>query len=263
MSRLHLQVLRSSSAGNCTAVWNDEGKLLIDAGVSKSTLAEHLDGDDAPLNGVVVTHGHGDHLSNSAAGYLLRRSVPIHLPDSQVEAYYRKRLTSLSNASCTCYEGRPFLMGEFQIAPFPLKHDADGGCFGLSITLGEKKIAFATDLVEAGEEPLRHFSDADLMVIEANYDPELLEQSDRPEYLKNRVRIGGHLSNQKCADFLVRVLKKSAKPPTAIFLAHMSRQCNSGDIALKTVNGALAGAGFSGVPVLLSFYDRPSEKAVV
>ena len=101
------------------------------------------------------------------------------------------------------------------------------------------------------------FAGADLMIIESNHDVGMLDRSGRPPALIRRIKALGHLSNDQCADLVVSVLDLAGCPPQAIFLAHLSRECNTPDLAVRTALSGIRRAGFSGVHVNPALPDCP------
>jgi phosphoribosyl 1,2-cyclic phosphodiesterase len=87
----------------------------------------------------------------------------------------------------------------------------------------------------------------------------MLEGSNRPAWLKKRIREIGHLSNDQCAGFVCEVARSSTRPPAAVVLAHISQQCNTNALAEDATAGALRLGGFPDVRVVQSFKSLPSE----
>jgi phosphoribosyl 1,2-cyclic phosphodiesterase len=87
----------------------------------------------------------------------------------------------------------------------------------------------------------------------------MLENSGRPLWLKDRIRNIGHLSNDQCAAFVRALITRSPSLPRAVVLAHISRQCNTRELALACTEGALRAGGIGGVHVLPSFPWQPNQ----
>jgi phosphoribosyl 1,2-cyclic phosphodiesterase len=156
-------------------------------------------------------------------------------------------------------EGRQF--GRYVVQPFRVPHDSRGGCYGFRLEPAEggRPVVVCTDLAEAGDHLVRHFAGAAVIVLESNHDPGLLQASARPMWLKRRIRERGHLSNEECAAFLVKVLREGGGAPPTIVLAHLSQECNTEEAALGVTRNALREAGFTGVRVLASHPFEPSD----
>ncbi|MBP1648480.1 MAG: yycJ [Bacteroidetes bacterium] len=260
---LHVRVLGSSSSGNCTVVWDGTHALLVDCGFSPRYTFRNLRVlglGPSNLTGVLITHTHGDHFNEGVLGFLVEWRVPICAPES-VAADLIKRSPAARTAA---NEGllRTFCDGSLEIAwfdvgCFEVPHDSPGGCYGYAIAHVEgqtrRTVSVATDVGFTGEHLRARFTDTDAIVFESNHDPMMLENSGRPEWLKQRIRKIGHLSNQQCAGFLADVFHHSTRPPAAVVLAHISQTCNTNALALECTHGELHRNGFSRTLVVESF----------
>jgi phosphoribosyl 1,2-cyclic phosphodiesterase len=153
------------------------------------------------------------------------------------------------------------MIGSFGVEAFEVPHDSPGGCFGYVLTDGGSRVTFATDVGFPQERLVEHFAGSGTIVIESNHDPDMLERSGRPEWLKRRIRERGHLSNDQCAELLTAVLRRTTVLPAAVILAHISQECNTNPLAMRTATDALARESAGGVTVVETFKDRPSAVA--
>lgn len=265
MSELNIQVIRSSSSGNCTAIWTNHGGILIDAGISRSTLCDFISETGNTVDAALITHAHNDHLSNAVCNFLLRNSIPLFMGNAKTLSAFEEFLPAAANmeGGINLFNGAPFRVRDFNIIPFKVEHDAPGGCFGFNIFYKEKKITYATDLVDLPRRLLPFFVDSDVIVIESNHDVEMLERSARPAYIKQRIRNEAHLSNEKCATFLQNVLKKSKRKPSHLFLAHISSECNTREIVKELHQDFLDREEIFGVKIALTYSSQPSERVTV
>ena len=76
-----------------------------------------------------------------------------------------------------------FTVGDLQLHPFSIPHDAADPC-GFNIKNGNNKISIATDLGHITPEIINNLKDSSFVLLEANYDPEILKFSRYPYYLK-------------------------------------------------------------------------------
>src|SRR5438477_12905658 len=61
---MHVTVLGSGSAGNCTLVETDSTTILVDAGLSSRQITQRLAAlgrDPGKIAGILLTHEHSDH----------------------------------------------------------------------------------------------------------------------------------------------------------------------------------------------------------
>jgi phosphoribosyl 1,2-cyclic phosphodiesterase len=260
---LHIRVLGSSSAGNCTVVWDGTQSLLIDCGFSPRYTFRNLKAlglGPTNISGVLITHTHGDHVNESVLSYLVEWRVPICAPLSVAAELSRRsaavRMAAQEGLLRTFRDGA-LEIGRFSVGCFEVPHDSPGGCYGYAIAHTEggarRTVSIATDVGFTGEALRGRFTDADVIVFESNHDPDMLENSGRPEWLKHRIRAIGHLSNQQCATFLKDVFQHSSRPPSAVVLAHISQTCNTNALALECTNAELQRYGFSDALVVESF----------
>jgi phosphoribosyl 1,2-cyclic phosphodiesterase len=267
---LHVQVLGSSSGGNSTLLWSGSSAVLVDFGFGPRYIGEGLERNGlnwSDLKAVLLTHIHNDHVDFFTLKRLAEHRVPVIAPAGVLQAF-RKQYRGPMMASGGVLEPLPKTrmreLDAFQFTAFEVPHDALGGCYGYRVVVatadGMKQVAIATDLGYAdGGLPLE-FAGSDIVVLESNHDPDMLENSGRPEWLKNRIRDVGHLSNDQSGDLMGRILSLSAAPPIAIMLAHLSQECNTEPIAHKAMTGALQGFGFDQVRVAVSHAAVPSVR---
>jgi phosphoribosyl 1,2-cyclic phosphodiesterase len=266
-------VLGSSSAGNSTLIWNSGSAILIDCGFGPAYIEwrlEKLGLRIEGLSGVLITHVHSDHVNDSAVRKLIRERVPIYCPP-QIEPFLRRKYSGLAWAF---HQG--FLktikksetgLGKFVIRSFEVPHDSDGGCFGYNIFYDAegrtKKVSISTDMAHATKSVVGHMADSDVIVIESNYDVDMLEDSARPVWLKRRIQEEGHLSNDQCAELLLKIIDTSQIVPTSVALAHISQECNTNALALECTETALDGQGIEGIQVFETHPDRPGRTITV
>ena len=235
--------LASGSEGNATLVRKESAAFLVDAGLSARQLEARLlamGSSTEELSGILLTHEHGDH--TSALKVLLTRHEHLPLFCNPLTAR-ALRESGLIHEDWKLFEtGSEFSLGSFAIRAFSVPHDAadpvgfrissNGSCFGVLTDLG-----YATRLVF---EMLRGIR---VLLIETNHDEELLQKdSRRPWSVKQRILSRhGHLSNSAAA----RVLSELEAPLERIILGHLSRDCNSPQLALDSAAQAVALTGCS------------------
>lgn len=208
----------SSSKGNCTLLISGGRGLLIDCGVSlaqiKRTLAE-VGLSPAQLDGILLTHEHSDHIK--AIPQLIKHGSPVF--------YGTGGTLHAAEAAGVDHRNQPFTVGEFFITPIETSHDAADPC-GYRIEVEGKALAIVTDTGRITPAMLQLLSGCSLIMLESNYDPDMLQCGPYPAVLKQRIRSDrGHLSNGDCASLLaLKALEGSLK--TAV-LAHLSDHNNT------------------------------------
>ncbi len=255
---MKLASIRSSSKGNIIVVWTDKTKLLIDCGISgKEAEAGIRELGLAPeeLDGILITHEHSDHILG--VGVLGRRyHTPIFANENTWTAM-ESSLGKLKEEQKKSFSHTdPFTIGDIDITPFAISHDA-ADPVGYSFAHRGKKLGIATDIGILEESLFRALKGCSSILLEANHDIHMLEMGPYPLPLKRRVRgEKGHLSNDeagKAAEFLARM------GVTQILLGHLSETNNYPLLAKKTVENALASAGITpGKDLLLDVAPRTS-----
>lgn len=250
-------VLGSGSSGNCTLVSSAGTTVLIDAGLSGRETVKRLESVGVAIDrigAICLTHEHEDHCT--ALSVLSRRNgLTLYANSGTVDAIEKggKGPGLKWNVFTT---GSPFTIGSLTMEPFSVPHDAFDPV-GFVVRDGVARIGIATDIGMATGLIRERLRCCQVIVIESNHDEELLRDADRPWALKQRI-LGrqGHLSNRQAGELVAEVAGPDLR---AVFLSHLSSQCNKPDLAVKTVSSILAKAGHGGVAVRLTFPDRPSE----
>ena len=228
----------SGSSGNCYLVKTDETAILIDAGISGKKIFEGLEQTGTPrekVAAILVTHEHIDHV----------KSLPVvskRIPGLCVyanEATWEQIDRPVSEERRRVFKtGEDFYIGDLMIRPFPISHDA-ADPVGFSVYLGDKQISIVTDSGYVSDEIFEEILDADLLVLEANHEKEMLLFGSYPYPLKQRI-LGdeGHLSNVTAGECLSEIISKRPKK-RRVLLGHMSRENNTPEVAMQAVRNTL------------------------
>lgn len=263
MEKIRFQSFGSGSSGNCYFIGNSTSGILIDAGIGIRTIRKNLKNlglDFQNIWGVFVTHDHADHIK--AVGPLGEKHlVPVYSTRKVHEGIHRSYCVTEK-----LYSSRKFIekheiitLGDFVITAFPVSHDSTDSV-GYTIEYKEKRFTFATDLGHVGPEVAFHISQADYLVLEANYDDDMLLKGPYPAHLKHRIMADtGHLSNDQAGKFLAENYNQQLK---YIFLCHLSKENNLPELAYTTIQNYLESSDIKvGEHVQLITLDRitPSE----
>lgn len=230
--------LFSSSSGNCTYIGDERSGILIDAGVScKRICAALADSgiETSAVKGVFVTHTHSDHISGLKV-LTKRLGVPVYSLGGNLEILAKGDKVS---PECDLREinGKPVTAGGFEVEAFPTPHDTPVSCgFRMTAPSGAS-CAVCTDLGTVTEEIHRQLVKCRLVLLESNYDPEMLRCGSYPEDLKARISSDrGHLSNGDCGRELARLAKAGVY---SFVLGHISQQNNTPQLAESSALRAL------------------------
>ncbi|MBV9899217.1 MAG: MBL fold metallo-hydrolase [Chloroflexi bacterium] len=241
----------SGSDGNCYLVESEGTSLLVECGRPYSQIRDLLDGaglsfDD--LSGIVLTHAHGDH-SRSARYLSQTHRVPIYASRGTLGALALEDIA----LGKPLESGKTYVVGQMDLRPFAVPHDCREP-LGFRFESGSGRAAIATDLGWVPSNVAKHFRDVDLLIVEANYDPHLLHTGTYPYFLKQRVSgTYGHLSNAAAGEAIAACRDR---PPSAVWLAHLSEHNNSPKHALQTVNRILRRSGLGHVQIKTTHHRR-------
>ena len=233
---MQVSILASGSKGNSVYVELDGTRLLIDAGISAARITKGLQAcgiEPQELDAVLITHEHVDHVRG-----LKTLAKRYHLPILATRgtlagidggAAFENDMRGISEA---------FTIGDVTVRPFSISHDAAEPC-GYRIE-GSHCCTLATDLGVVTDTVQEAMEGADVLVLEANHDADLLRQGSYPWPLKRRILSHrGHLANADAAWALTRMKKH----PRKVYLAHLSEENNRPALACDTVQDILASRG--------------------
>ncbi len=233
-----LYPLYSSSKGNCTLLVSQGRGLLIDCGISRAGILKALEGINFPLSaidGLLLTHEHSDHI----------KALPMLIKKDHLPIYASKGTLDAAEAEGFDHHNEPFSIGEFRITPIPTSHDVADPC-GYRIEVEGKALAIVTDTGRITPAMQQHLCGCDLIMLESNYDPDMLENGPDPLALKRRIASNrGHLSNNDCAAMLA-LLALEGDMKTAV-LAHLSDHNNTPLTAKMAVMNTFAQYGIEDI----------------
>jgi len=242
MMKVNFCSLSSGSSGNCYYLGTEFHGILIDAGISATSIRKflkHIDISMQTIMGVLITHNHIDHIKGLE---LLTRKN--YLPAFTTHKIWESIPMPQKKIPRDCIHEIPlqqkFHLAGFDIEAFPVCHDAPE-TIGFHIYAGDKKITIVTDLGHICQTAAEYIKTANLLVIESNYDEEMLANGRYPHYLKARIRSDhGHLGNHQTAAFLADNINENL---THICLAHLSKNNNTPEIVLQTLQKAFSERG--------------------
>ena len=253
---LRICVLASGSRGNSTWIATGRTRLLVDAGLSRretcarlASVGERLETCDA----ILISHEHADHMSGLRRLALsLRR--PVYLNEGTRAAIdWDPKITAFE----TFEAGKRFAVGDIEVTPFSIPHDA-ADPVAFTFAAEGLKVGVVTDLGYVPEHVKQHLRGCHLLAFESNHDIEMLRVGPYPWFVKQRVLSRhGHLSNHAAAEFLADAYDGAAQ---VLVLAHLSEANNHPEIARLTALEALARRADSGAPELhLATQSAPTK----
>ena len=226
--------IASGSSGNCSYLGLGSEHLLIDAGISGKRIYEGLSLLSAPKpTAILVTHEHSDHISG--VGVVARRfKIPIYATPLTWRYFLRhKKLGPITEDQVVhVLPGQPMMIGNTTVTAFDVPHDASQPV-GYTFETGTKKIAYTTDLGRPTDTVLSHIKNSNVLLLESNYDAEMLEKGRYHALLKERVASSrGHLSNVAAGQLIASIAWEGLKH---VVLGHLSEENNRPMLAYDTV----------------------------
>ncbi len=214
---MFFNVISSGSKGNATVVVHNKTAILIDMGIPLTRLEEGLNEvnlEVKDINGAIFTHNHSDHINgirflSPTIMYGLKGTLPslCHVVELNVS----------------------FTIGDIEITPFKISHDAVNPC-GFLLKAGEETLVYMTDTGCFLEENLPLIKNPTYLIIESNHDIKMLLQTKRTYELKTRILSEvGHLCNEDSAIATCEIIGDNTKE---IILAHLSEEANTPELAL-------------------------------
>ena len=231
--------LFSSSRGNASYIGTPECGILIDAGVSFRRLSQALERSGIPLSGiraVFITHDHTDHICGLRT-LTAQLRVPVYSQKKTLRNLIDRGQVA-PNAELHELHDTVTVCG-MQVTAFDTPHDTDQSC-GYRAVLPDGRIcAVCTDLGHVTKTVEQALTGCDLVLLEANYDPQMLRDGHYPSNVKARIASGsGHLSNQ---DSAAAAKKLVAAGTTRLVLGHLSQDNNRPAVAEQAIVTGLAG----------------------
>nr|MDE5940670.1 MBL fold metallo-hydrolase [Muribaculaceae bacterium] len=239
----------SGSSGNCAYIGDGDSGFLIDAGVDCHKVELELKRNGIEMKsvkGIVLTHDHSDHVHYAYSLVRANRHMRVYCTPKALNGILRRHNISnrIKDYHAPIYKEHPFRIGNFTVLAFEVMHDGTDNA-GFFITHGQHSLTVATDLGCISERVDYYMRQANYIMIEANYDNDMLSAGSYPEYLKARIRSGnGHLDNRDTAAYLAEIYSEKLRH---IFLCHLSKDNNTPETALRTIESALLSTGIKAV----------------
>lgn len=227
--------LYSGSSGNSFLIKSDNSCILVDAGVSYkkiSTALSNMDIDINTLDAILLTHEHIDH-SQSLGTISFKHNIPVYANSETWSSLGKQKDKIIDYNKKYFYLNQNFEIKDLVISPFSVPHDAANPC-GFNIYNENSKLSIATDLGHINNNVLKAIEGSSSIMLEANYDSEILKYSPYPLYLKRRISgTNGHLENKDTGKALSTLFQSGLKEA---LLIHLSKENNFPELAYETVS---------------------------
>ena len=213
-------LLASGSKGNCCIIKHKDTKIVIDCGTTKRYLNDcfsRIQYDHTTSDAILITHTHTDHVSQMK----MFKDIPT---------YAAQEIVTEQLHGVKAFDR--FMIKDLKITVLPMSQDCEN-TVGYVIESDEEKMVYVTDTGYIKKEVKAYLQGADYYVFESNHDIEMLMQTSRPVYVKQRIiNDYGHLCNDDSAAILSEVMSERTKE---IVLAHISQEGNTRDLAVQTL----------------------------
>ncbi len=256
--------LGSGSSGNAYLLSTETTRIMIDAGIPIRTIKKYL--KDYGINledidAVFITHDHADHIKS--VHYLSNDyNKPIYatqLVHEGINRNYCVKVKPFEKNRRDIVKGETLALGNLHITPFEVPHDSTD-CVGFRVSDGQTTFCLLTDVGHITPIIEEQVENSDYLVVEANYDKDMLMMGNYPAYLKGRIRNGrGHMCNKDTGLLLAQHASPRLKH---VWLCHLSEENNHPELAKKTVEAILREQGpHAGVDFSFEVLKRktPSE----
>lgn len=244
-SRLLFMSFGSGSSGNCSYVGTHDEGVLVDAGVDPETVLRGMRANGLTMSAVkaiLLTHDHGDHIRYAYQMLRKYRHIALMCTPRVLNGILRRHNVSrrIKDYHNPIYKEFTITVAGMEVTPFEVCHDGMDNA-GFFFRYGDKTLTIATDLGHISARADHYMRLSSAIVIEANYDRQMLADGPYPEYLKARIMSDtGHLDNAVTAEFISGIYSPML---THVFLCHLSHENNTPELAVSEMVSALARAG--------------------
>jgi phosphoribosyl 1,2-cyclic phosphodiesterase len=253
-------VLASGSGGNAIYVQQGATRVLIDSGLPGREIDTRLRSigvDVTRLMGIVVSHEHGDHISG--VGVLARKiRCPVWLTRGTFDAARRKfkgreRVRFFDN-------DQDFTIGDLSFQPYTISHDASDPV-NFVVDDGQSRVGIATDMGTVSHLAFDRLSKTDLVILESNYDRDMLMNGPYPWSVKQRINSSqGHLENSEASDTLGRLIDNGLEQ---VVLAHLSAENNRPELATAASRAVIESRGLNRYQLSVAEQNQPTPIFVI
>ena len=235
---LRFASLASGSQGNCLVAEVCGTRLLLDCGLNLRDTERRLARLNlmpSEIDGILVTHEHGDHACG-AFDFAAAHGTTVYLTHGTLGAL-RAGGRVIEGVRVSMISSKDvFSVNGMEVRPFTVPHDArEPVQFVLSD--GAARLGVLTDIGSPTAHVEQTLSGCDALVLECNYDAQMLWGGAYPRWLKERIAGPlGHLDNRQSERLLGALDCSRLKH---VICAHLSQQNNRPELARAALARAI------------------------
>lgn len=249
---MKVKIIASGSKGNCTLVMSSTTKILIDVGVTAIHIKNSLESEGIDINtldGVLISHTHSDHIKGLVQ---IVKKYGLKVYATPQLLYDLIKIIPIESIIVI---NENFEIGDINILLMETSHDVMS--YGFVIENKGTSMVYITDTGYINKKYHKLTLNKNIYVIETNHDEEMLMNGPYPYHLKQRVISDkGHLSNRYTGKYLSKVIGSDTK---YIFLAHISENNNTYDLALEQVKDELINSEFNNYEMIVTHQNEETE----
>jgi phosphoribosyl 1,2-cyclic phosphodiesterase len=235
---LRFASLGSGSGGNCLVAETGGTVVLVDCGLALTETERRLARiglEPSRVSAILVTHEHGDHACG-AFEFAAAHRVAVYLTHGTLAAM-RAEGKALDGVALVVVNGRQsFIVEGMQVIPFTVPHDAREPVQYV-LSDGAAKLGVVTDVGTSTVHVEKMLCGLDALVLECNYDRDMLWNGGYPRWLKERIAGPfGHMDNADSERLLAAVDRSRLKH---VIGAHLSRENNRPALARAALARAM------------------------
>lgn len=254
--------LYSGSSGNSLFVQTENTKILIDSGESAKKITDALSSINVTpneLDAILITHEHLDHVRGLGT-FSKKYNIPVYANSKTWDAMPEQGAKIAENNHKIFNPLENFEIGDLKIHPFKIPHDAADPC-GFNLTHNNTKISIATDIGHMTSNIIHILEESKFLLLESNYDPNILKYSKYPYPLKERIAgPNGHLANSDAGKTISYLLNSGLKQ---VMLGHLSKENNFPELAYKTVVEQLIENKYNEDTLSISVANRTNPSSII
>lgn len=254
--------LYSGSSGNSLFVQTKNTKILIDSGESAKKITDALSSINVTpneLDAILITHEHLDHVRGLGT-FSKKYNIPVYANSKTWDAMPEQGAKIAENNHKIFNPLENFEIGDLKIHPFKIPHDAADPC-GFNLTHNNTKISIATDIGHMTSNIIHILEESKFLLLESNYDPNILKYSKYPYPLKERIAgPNGHLANSDAGKTISYLLNSGLKQ---VMLGHLSKENNFPELAYKTVVEQLIENKYNEDTLSISVANRTNPSSII